>query len=394
LRWLVPSAAAVLVIGGGAAAGTIAASADPSLPERSAAQLLVDVQNAKVDGLSGTIVQTADLGLPALPGITGGQGDADLTRLVAGSNTARVWYAGDDKVRLALLGTLGETDVIRNGSDVWIWRSRDNAASHLTMPAGSEKKEALPTGVPSTPQEAADAALAAIDPTTAVSTTGAAEVAGRDAYELVLAPKDTASLIGQVRLAIDAEEHIPLRVDVYAKGANNPAVRVAFQQISFAVPDAEQFTFNPPPGTKVTTSSPEELEKQADKAQKQAGKAPAQRPGAGTEPTVVGTGWTSILVAKLPKPQGTGSDQLAGVLETLPKVSGTWGSGRLLSSALFSALVTDDGRVLVGAVAPEKLYEAAGRQPASGARSGRQVAVHAVDLAALRLRSRRGATSP
>src|SRR5919112_5700154 len=87
LRWLVPSAAAVVVIGGGAAAGTIAAVADPSLPERSAAQLLVDVQNAKVDGLSGTIVQTADLGLPALPGLTGQQGDADLSRLVAGSNT-------------------------------------------------------------------------------------------------------------------------------------------------------------------------------------------------------------------------------------------------------------------------------------------------------------------
>jgi outer membrane lipoprotein-sorting protein len=357
LRWLVPSAAAVVVIGGGAAAGTIAAVADPSLPERSAAQLLVDVQNAKVDGLSGTIVQTADLGLPSLPGITGGQGDADLTQLVAGSNTARVWYAGEDKVRLALLGTLGETDVIRNGSEVWVWRSRDNTATRMTLPAGTEKKEALPTGVPSTPQEAADAALAAIDPTTAVSTTGAAEVAGRDAYELVLAPRDTASLIGQVRLAIDAEEHIPLRVDVYAKDANAPAVRVAFQQISFAVPDAEQFTFNPPPGTKVTTSSPEELAEKADKAEK----APARKPAPEAEPTVVGKGWTSILVAKLPKSEGAEGDQLAGVLEALPKVSGTWGSGRLLSSALFSALVTDDGRVLVGAVAPEKLYEAAGR---------------------------------
>ena len=142
LRWLVPSAAAVLVIGGGAAAGTIAANAGPSLPERSAAQLLVDLQNAKVDGLSGTIVQTADLGLPPLAGLTGGQGDADLTKLVAGSNTARVWYAGDDKVRLALLGTLGETDVIRNGTSVWVWRSRDNTASQLTLRAGSAERPA------------------------------------------------------------------------------------------------------------------------------------------------------------------------------------------------------------------------------------------------------------
>jgi outer membrane lipoprotein-sorting protein len=367
LRWLVPSAAAVLVIGGGAAAGTIAANAGPSLPERSAAQLLVDVQNAKVDGLSGTIVQTADLGLPSLAGITGGQGDADLTKLVAGSNTARVWYAGDDKVRLALLGTLGETDVIRNGTSVWIWRSRDNTANQLTLPAEKGGKPTpLASGVPSTPQEAADAALAAIDPTTAVTTTGAASVAGRDAYELVLAPKDNASLIGQVRLAIDAKEHIPLRVDVYAKDANDPAIRVAFQQISFTVPDAEQFTFNPPPGAKVNKESAQSLERKAAKeAEKHAADAPKARPGTESEPTIVGKGWTSVLVAKLPtgdtKGKGTEANQIEGLLGSLPKVSGTWGSGRLLSGSLFSALLTDDGRVLVGAVAPEKLYEAAGK---------------------------------
>ena len=138
LRWLVPSAAAVVVIGGGAAAGTIVASADPSLPERSAAQLLVDVQNARVDGFSGTVVQTADLGLPALPGLTGNGGDVDLSRLIAGSNTARVWYAGEDKVRLALLGTLGETDVVRNGSDVWVWNSTQNSGTHAKLPAGKQ----------------------------------------------------------------------------------------------------------------------------------------------------------------------------------------------------------------------------------------------------------------
>lgn len=372
LRWLVPSAAAFVVIGGGAAAGTIAASADPSLPERSAAQLLVDVQNAKVDGLSGTIVQTADLGLPQIPGLNG-QGDA-LTQLVAGNNTARVWYAGEEKARVAVLGVLGETDVIRNGKDVWIWRSRENAATHITVPAGSKEKapSALPSGVPSTPQEAADAALAAIDPTTAVSTTGAAEVAGRDAYELVLAPKDTASLVGQVRLAIDAKEHIPLRVDVYAKNADSPAVRVAFQQVSFAVPDAEQFNFNPPPGAKVERSTAGELEKEAEKqaqeAHKKHGAAAGAAKAAEGDTKVVGKGWTSVVVAKMPKAEdakkagGTEAQALTGMIESLPKVSGSWGSGHLLSGSLFSALATDDGRVLVGAVAPEKLYEVAAQK--------------------------------
>jgi hypothetical protein len=231
----------------------------------------------------------------------------------------------------------------------------------VKLPAGTDKTPpALPTGVPSTPQEAADAALAAIDPTTAVSTTGAAEVAGRDAYELVLAPKDTASLIGQVRLAIDAEKHIPLRVDVYAKGANDPAVRVAFQQISFTVPDAEQFVFNPPAGTKVTTPTPEQVQEHAGKAAAN-GKALAEKPAAdASEPTVVGKGWTSVVVAKLPSGEAE-SPLVTGVANSLPKVSGAWGSGRLLSGALFSALLTDDGRVLVGAVAPAKLYEVAAK---------------------------------
>jgi len=367
LRWLVPATAAFVVIGGGAAAGTIAASADPTLPERSAAQLLVDVQNAKVTGLSGTIVQTADLGLPALPGLSGG--GADVMKLVAGSNTARVWYAGEDKMRLALMGTLGETDVIRNGSDVWLWRSSSSSATHFKVPvdSGAKKQPALPNGVPTTPQEAADAALAAIDPTTAVTTTGAAKVAGRNAYELVLAPRDTASLVGQVRLAIDAEQHIPLGVDVYAKNATSPAIRVAFQQISFKVPDAEQFTFNPPPGTKVTEPDSAKVTEELDKTHEKAEQGPADKPKApevsdGTK--VVGTGWTSVLVAKMPAGDdaaGKEAGQLDAIVGSLPKVSGTWGSGHLLTSALFSALITDDGRVLVGAVAPEKLYEAAGK---------------------------------
>jgi outer membrane lipoprotein-sorting protein len=362
LRWLVPSAAAVVIIGGGAAAGTIVANADPSLPDRSAAQLLVDVQNAKVDGLSGTVVQSADLGLPAIAGVTGGQGDADLTRLVAGSNTARVWYAGEDKVRLALMGTLGETDVIRNGSDVWMWSSRSKEATHLTFPGDPKKQPAaLPSGVPQTPQEAADKALAAIDPTTVVTTTGAAKVAGRDAYELVLSPRDTASLIGQVRLAIDAKEHIPLRVDVYAKNANSPAVRVAFQQISFATPDPQQFVFNPPPGTKVNESTPADVEKKHEEIEK---KAEAQKPAMTDEPKVTGKGWTSVIQAQVPKSASGNKEgaQIQGVIDSLPKVSGTWGSGHLLSASLFSVLVTDDGRVLAGAVTPETLYQAAGNK--------------------------------
>lgn len=381
LRWLVPSAAAVVIIGGGAAAGTIVASADPSLPDRSAAQLLVDVQSAKIDGFSGTIVESVDLGLPAISGLAGGQasgaqGDlGDLAKLIAGSNTARVWYAGQDKARVALMGTSGETDLIHNGTDTWIWRSADKTATHLKARAEKAAKPpaALPSEVPATPQEAAAAALAAIDPTTTVTTTGAAKVAGRDAYELVLSPKDSASLIGQVRLAIDAEKHIPLRVDVYAKNATSPAIRIAFQQITFAVPDAQQFAFNPPPGTKVTETSPKAAgsaeqkaatakQKALQETQKQAAK-PATGAGSAQEPKVIGKGWTSVVEAKLPTDTKASSDkaQIDSALNLLPKASGSWGSGHIFAGTLFSVLITDDGRIFAGAVAPETLYQAAAK---------------------------------
>ena len=333
LRWLVPSAAAVVVIGGGAVAGTLVASADSSLPERSAAQLLVDVQNAKVDGLSGTVVENADLGLGAIANLT--QGKGDLSSLLGGSNTARVWYAGETKARVALIGTQGETDVIRNGSDVYVWKSTEKTASHFTFPAEAEAEhKELQSASTLTPQQAADAALAAIDPTTTVSTTGAAKVAGRDAYELVLSPKDTASLIGQVRLAIDAEKHIPLRVDVYAKNATNPAVRVAFQQISFAVPDDQQFVFKAPAGTKVNESSAAELEKGIEEQHKAAAEK-QQQLAKDDAPKTIGSGWTTIVSAKLPKSdaatKSAEGQQLSGLVGVLPEVSGSWGKGHLFA---------------------------------------------------------------
>ncbi|TWG24775.1 LolA family protein [Actinoplanes teichomyceticus] len=375
LRWLVPGATAIVVIGGGAAAGTIVASAEPSLPERSAAQLLVDLQNAKPAGLSGTVVQSADLGLPGVAGLAsslGASAGGGLTNLVSGSNTARVWYAGEDKVRLALQSAQGETDVIRNGSDLWQWSSSANTGMHLKLPADTTAKpHSLPSAVPSTPQEAADAALAAITPSTKVQTTGAAQVAGRDAYELVLSPKDTESLVGQLRLAIDAEEHIPLRVEVYAKNAVKPAVRIAFDTISFQVPDAEQFTFNPPPGAKIDEVGSKAV-KPSDATEKSTAR-PASKVPAGAEaaePTVIGKGWTAIASGKIPadaldrltgvgKGSGEKADQAKALLSMVPEVSGSWGKGRLLSGSLFSVLITDDGRVFAGLVTPEALYKVA-----------------------------------
>jgi hypothetical protein len=46
-------------------------------------------------------------------------------------------------------------------------------------------------------------------------------------------------------------------------------------------------------------------------------------------------------------------------LGQLKAAHGAWGQGRVLSSALLSVLVTDDGRVFAGAVDASALYSAA-----------------------------------
>jgi len=383
LRWAVPAVTAVALVGGYAAVGGMSAIAGEGLPARTAAQLLVDVQQARLDGLSGTVVQKSDLGLPDLPiaGASGGAGSSNLTSLISGTHTMRVWFAGPDKARMALLGTLGESDVIRNGKDVWVWSSQDKTAQHFVLPAhdaaGKSKaadRMPTPSDLPTSPQEAAERALAAITPSTEVTTSGTATVAGRSAYELVLKPKEATSLVAEVRVAIDGIEHVPLRAQVFAKSVADPVFEVAFSAVDFARPDADQFTFKPPPGTTVTEKKVPANAKTDSKPGVGKAKTGAPRPSSADMPKVVGEGWGSVLVAKMPAPDaiagataspGAGVDrsaaQLMQFVALLPKVSGSWGSGHLLAGTVFSVLLTDDGRIVVGAVTPEGLYAALAR---------------------------------
>lgn len=333
LRWLVPGAAAVLAISAGAAANAITVSEeDPDLPPRTAAELLADLHSAQVGALSGTVVTNMDLGLPALPDSGGDPEHADLGTVWSGSNTWRLWYDGPERARLALLGTLSQQDVIRNSEDVWVWDSGENKATHWTLPEGTLTEPSPHPAMELTPQEAAEKALAAIDPSTAVSTDDTTRIAGRDAYELVLAPRDDASMIEEVRLAIDAQESIPLGVEVYGEGAE-PAVDIGFTQISFQAPDPEQFEFNPPPGTDIS-----EGESPSAVLPFETGELP--------EITTVGEGWTTVLVARAPEEATEMLDFL------LP-------AGETMSGTLFSVLRTEDGRLLGGLVTPEHLAEVA-----------------------------------
>jgi len=264
-RWAIPVgavAAVAMVIAGSAIAG---AQASPALPARTAAQLLADIASATAppSSLSGVIVESASLGLPQLPDIGGATSGYSL---LAGTHTIKFWAAGPARVRIAIPATLGESDIRRDGRQVWLWDSSSQTATHIVLPARSGPGPAAggaPMANPAlralTPQQAARQVLAAVGPTTTVSVQQNIMIAGQAAYQLAIAPKDSRSLIGQVRIAVDAHGYLPLRLQVFARGATSPAYQVGYTALSFAEPAASNFTFTPPPGAKVKNVSPPRL---------------------------------------------------------------------------------------------------------------------------------------
>ena len=253
-RWLVPVgavAAVGMVVGGSVIVG---AQTAPLLPARSTAQLLaaVDAPAALPPPMTATIQETANLGLPDLPGA-----DSPLSAmsLLSGTHTFKLWYGGPTQIRVAAPVTLGETDLRRLGRDVWLWNSKTSQATHYVLPAAAANPPRASTQTPSvpTPQQLARQILAAVGKTTRVGLQQNVTVAGQAAYQLSLAPKDSRSLIGQIRVAIDASNSMPLQVQVFARGASSPAFQLGFTSISFGAPAASNFAFTPPPGAKVKT---------------------------------------------------------------------------------------------------------------------------------------------
>lgn len=362
LRWLAAPFAAVILVGGLALASSFAGAQAPPpvLPAISAEELAAKMIATSPEGVSGTVRTRTDLGLPSLDSLGApGEGSGLLTSLLA-PQKFEIQAAPGGRFRLAMPEWMAETGVISNGSDVWVWQSRDQTVTHLAIPP-HEGGKAAGTPVP-TPEVLAREALAAADATTRVFVRGTATVAGRPAYELVLAPRTPVSLVADVVIDVDSATGLPLRVQVLAKDSSTPALDVGFTDVSFGVPPASAFEFTPPSGATVReATSPEQLlmgdgdgdGHHRDRAGRDEGAeaAPPAPAAAHEEPKVLGEGWETVVA-------------VTGVPSELSRlgsaVSGPWGSGRLVTTTLVSALVLDDGTALIGAVTPERLQAAVG----------------------------------
>ncbi|MFJ7251864.1 outer membrane lipoprotein carrier protein LolA [Streptomyces sp. NPDC098085] len=400
-RYIVPVAVA------GVAAATIglvpalASTGDPDLPKITAQQLIEKIAASDTQRLSGTVKISTDLGLPSLGGLAGsfaqGAGDSGkggstadpqtkMTELASGTHTLRVAADGPDKQRVSILENAAEYSLIHNGDQVWAYDSRTNQAYHAAgdragQGSGKKSGHAAPEGVPATPKAFAEQALKAAGPTTSVTVDGTARVAGRDAYKLVVKPRQGGSTIKSVTVAVDAENGVPLKFTLLPSSGGKAVVDAGFTKVDFAKPAASSFTFTPPKGAEVTEADEAKAQRKADGPEGLgmfpgaeglgagglgAGDAGAGDAGAG-DAKVIGEGWNAIVEIRTPgftglpsKASGDAPAEARQFLDSLGgKVSGSFGSGTVFKTRLVNALMTDDGRVYVGAVTPDSLVKAA-----------------------------------
>ncbi|MFI8072912.1 outer membrane lipoprotein carrier protein LolA [Streptomyces sp. NPDC086033] len=359
----------------------LADSGDPDLPKISAQELIEKIAASDVQQLSGTVKITTDLGLPDLGGLENslgsaagpsGSGDGSsadpstkLTELASGTHTLRVAADGENRQKVSLLENAAEYSLIHNGKDVWGYDSKSNSVFHTTASEsdGKQKEE-----LPATPKDLAEEALKASDKTTSVTVEGTAQVAGRDAYRLVIKPKDEGSTVGQITVAVDSKTGLPLKFTLTPASGGSAVVDAGFTQVSFAKPAASTFDFTPPKGAKVEEGDAAKTPEHSDGSERSEGfgKGSAHEPGRGGPEglNVIGDGWDSIATFDtggqgVPSGSEVGGD-VGGFLDSLgDEVSGKFGEGTVFKTRLINALITDDGKVYVGAVTKDALVKAA-----------------------------------
>ncbi|MDX3658690.1 DUF2092 domain-containing protein [Streptomyces sp. ID05-26A] len=322
----------------------------PSLPDVSAESLVQQVLTSKPGAFGGTVEVDNKLGLPSI---------SQIPQLADGKHSARIWTDGNGKFRAALPNGQSEQTIVDDGKTTWSWNSQDNEVTkseHKDEPKAEKPAQAESVD----PATAAKQVVELTREFSEISVDGTARVANRAAYELVLTPKASEkTLIREVRIAVDSELKMPLRVAVLTNGTAEPAGTVGFSEINVGPQDPKLFEFTPPAQAKVTTPEAKE-QRQGRSERPELGLEQALQ---GKDPQFFGTGWDTVVGARIPAEAMTQVPAEAqGLVDKFTKkVSGAWGSGQIFTTKVATILIADDGRVVAGAVPEQVLFDTIGQ---------------------------------
>ena len=271
------------------------------LPDLTPQEVMLLMETSKeIQGFSGKVVKTTNLGLPELefssmvsedmveqmkeqtpegfeefiPETLDASPLTDAITLIAGTHTARL-YVSEQGSRLQILDPMGQRDIIVSPESVWMYDFDSAKATQVNLAGLAEllpkdyKNKSAPAKVDLDEIIAEASAKLEIDLTNPAAladyfVTNSADnlvltvgkdhrVAGRTAYQLIATPVSEYSLIDSIVLSIDSEYGFPLDFKIVSTEQAEPALHVGFTDISFEVPSADIFSFTPPAGTTIET---------------------------------------------------------------------------------------------------------------------------------------------
>lgn len=232
LRWTALLASVAVLVSLPAVVGALPVST----PERTVPQLLAAVRSSGSVPFTGFAESRGTLNIPDLDSIS-----TPVADLLSDRSRLRVWHAGESRFRVDRLTLGAETGTYVSGRISLTWNSdrrevvRQATTKQLPQP---EPPDVLPNGLgrrllTSLPEDGAGVELGE-----------GRRIAGRAATELRWVPNDPQSLVGEVRMWVDPESGLPLRVELRPVGSKLLAFETSFLDLELGTPDPRQLRFN------------------------------------------------------------------------------------------------------------------------------------------------------
>ena len=218
-------------------------------PTVTAAQLRSRILNSGRISYSGYAESNATFGLPSLPGLGG------VTSLLDGVTRMQVWQASPSHWRLDVLSDTSERDTYQQDRSSYVW---DSGSELLTRIVGRSTVR-LPQAADFLPPSLASRLVREAGSRARLSVLAPRRVAGQVTSGLRVVPADPASTVGRIDIWVATGTGLPLDVQVYAKGARQPALETHFFQVGRWRPDQAVLTPRRGPGTGYTTATASSL---------------------------------------------------------------------------------------------------------------------------------------
>jgi outer membrane lipoprotein-sorting protein len=233
---------AVLAVAG-VGIGSAVSGANPPAPQPLADALHQAATGAKPTGITADVTFTNNLLSSA--GLTG----ADP--LMSGAS-GRLWMDANGALRIELQTTGGGLDsqIVVNDQEITVFDGSQNTVYKIALPAKSSTGTHQTGSIPTVDQIQSRLN----DLSTHLNISGAIPgTAGAvPSYSVQISPKHDGGLLGDVQLAWDASNGVPLGVSIYStQDPSTPVLGLTVNDISYGAVDAADVTITPPANAKV-----------------------------------------------------------------------------------------------------------------------------------------------